>query len=177
MEMELVSKFKWFWVWQDAAEETWLEKMSQEGYHLSYVNLPCIYTFTVNEPRNYVYRLDYQPFHKKDREEYLQLFQDAGWEHLGNMSAWQYFRKESSREDTPEIFTDFESKISKYRRILTVLGAFDLILIAIFLGRLIDDVSYPWWGSIPQWIILVVLLLLTYAITRIVIRIKQLRKF
>jgi len=49
------------------------------------------------------------------------LVQDAGWEHLGNMSAWKYFsRKEAGIDDTAEIFTDFESKISKYRRVLSV---------------------------------------------------------
>jgi len=172
-----ITKFKWFWTWQDEAEENWLQKMSRRGYHLSSVGLPGFYTFSVAEPRNYVYRLDYQWFRKKDKAEYLQLFQDAGWEHIGEMSAWQYFRKEVKSTETNEIFTDVESKIAKYRRVLTYLGFFYFILMMLIVTqRTSIDESYPWWGNIPQVIIFVVLLLFTYAIIRLAIRIRQLRK-
>ena len=177
MEKTTVTKFKWFWAWQDEAEEDWLEKMSRTGYHLSSVGLPGFYTFSAAEPRNYVYRLDYRIFRKKDKGEYLQLFQDAGWEHIGEMSAWQYFRKEVKSTETNEIFTDVESKIAKYKRVLTYLGFFYFILIMlIFMQRTLSEDYYPWWGNIPQVIIFVVLLLFTYAIIRLAIRIRQLRK-
>jgi hypothetical protein len=171
------TKFRWFWAWQDEAEETWLERMSQQGYHLSSVVLPGFYTFSMAEQRNYVYRLDYQTFRKKDKQEYLQLFNDAGWEHIGEMSAWQYFRKEAKPDETAEIFTDVESKIAKYKRVLAFLGFFYLILITlVFTQRIVSDNSYPWWGNIPQIIIVLVLMLFTYAIIRLSIRIRQLRK-
>jgi len=177
METTTITKFKWFWAWQDEAEENWLEKMSQSGYHLSSVSIPGVYTFSVAEPRNYVYRLDYRTFRKKDKGEYLQLFQDAGWEHIGEMSAWQYFRKEAKPTERAEIFTDVESKIAKYKRVLTYLGFFYFILMMlIFTQRVLSSDSYPWWGSIPQIIIFVVLLLFTYAIIKLSIRIRHLRK-
>jgi hypothetical protein len=176
MEKTTVTKFRWFWAWQDEAEENWLAKMSQRGYHLSSVGVPGFYTFSVADPRNYVYRLDYQMFRKKDKAEYLQLFQDAGWEHIGEMSAWQYFRKEAQPTETAEIFTDVESKIAKYKRVLTYMGFFYFILMMlIFTQRTLHEDSYPWWGSIPQVIIFVVLLLFTYAIIKLLIRIRQLR--
>jgi hypothetical protein len=177
MEKAMVTKFKWFWAWQDEAEENWLERMSQSGYYLASLGLPGFYTFSVAEPRNYVYRLDYQTFRKKDKGEYLQLFQDAGWEHVGEMSAWQYFRKEAKIDETPEIFTDVESKIAKYRRVLAFLGFFYFILIMLISTQyILRPDSYLWWGNIPQAIIVLVLILFTYAIIRLIIRIRRLRK-
>ena len=175
MESKKVTKFRWFWAWQDEAEEEWLKKMSQKGYHLASVGFPCTYTFSVAEPRNYVYRLDYQTFRKKDRNEYLQLFLDAGWEHVGEMSAWQYFRKVAAAGETPEIFTDVESKIAKYKRVLAYVGFSYIILIVIFGGRMLTGSPYPWWDAVSVFFAFV-LLLLAYAILKIAIRIKQLRK-
>jgi hypothetical protein len=85
MAKNIFTKFRWFWAWQDEKEEAWLGKMSKQGYHLSSINFPGFYSFGKGEPREYIYRLDYQTFRKKDRQEYLQLFKDAGWEYLGEM--------------------------------------------------------------------------------------------
>jgi hypothetical protein len=121
MEPETIIKFRWFWAWQDDREEEWLGEMSRKGWHLTGFGFPGVYLFRKGEPRNYVYRLDFQTSRNKDRDAYLRLFNDAGWEHLGNMSAWEYFRKEARGGETPEIFTDPESKIEKYQRILGLL--------------------------------------------------------
>jgi hypothetical protein len=90
----------------------------------------------------------------------------------------QYFRKETRSSETTEIFTDVESKIARYKRELAFLGFFYFILMMLIIptGRLLSDDSYPWWGNIPQIIIIVVLLLFTYAIIRLIIRMRQLRK-
>lgn len=178
MEKAVVTKFRWFWAWQDEAEENWLGEMSKKGCHLASVGLPGIYTFTVGEPRNYTYRLDYQNFYKKDKQEYLQLFEDAGWEHIGEMYAWQYFRKEAKPGETEEIFTDTESKAEKYKRILTYVVFFYIILFVVFVGPISGDSPYSWWGIIRgiQIFILVVLLFFTYAIIRLAIRIRQLTR-
>jgi hypothetical protein len=55
---------------------------------------------------------------KKDQVQYLQLFKDAGWEYVGEMNGWQYFRKPVEAGNSAEIFTDNESKIQKYKRFL-----------------------------------------------------------
>ena len=170
-----VTRFKWFWVWQDNAEEKWLEKMSRQGYHLTSVSLPCIYTFTRTEPVNYAYRLDYRRFSNNEKEHYLQIFRDAGWEYLGEMSLWQYFRKQEKAGDINEIFTDNASKIAKYRRVLGYLGLLWIVLLVILFQRItILPPSLPWWGNVHIFIA-IVLILMTYAIMRIFLRIKQLR--
>jgi len=178
MAENAIRKIKWFWPWQDEQEEAWLRNMSQKGWHLSSIGLPCIYRFRAGEQRDYVYRLDYQTFPKKDKQEYQQLFRDAGWEHIVEMSAWQYFRKEIKEGEAPEIFTDVESKVTKYKRVLAFLAFFVVILIAPLPG-IWGDPPYSW--SYSLWIILRVISLLVmgvfmYAIIKIMLRIRHLRK-
>jgi len=175
MGKKTVTKYKWFWAWQDENEEKWLEEMSKQGYHLSCLGTPGFYHFTISEPKNYIYRLDYQLFHKKDKEEYLQLFQDSGWEHIGEMSAWQYFRKEADNGEITEIFTDIESKVAKYKRILTYLGVLYVAIIAIFSTHVVLNETFAWWSKsgVPI-ILLIVLIFMTYAIIRLLLRIRKL---
>jgi len=175
MAENTIRKFKWFWPWQDEQEEAWFRSMSQKGWHLFSVGLPCVYRFRAGEPRDYVYRLDYQTFPKKDKQEYQQLFRDSGWEYIGEMSAWQqYFRKEAREGETPEIFTDIESKVAKYKRVLAFLAFFVVILIVVSHNILIDN-PYSWWGII-RVIYLLVMGGLIYAIIRLMLRIRKLRR-
>ncbi len=81
------------------------------------------------------------------------MFRDAGWEYIGEMSTWQYFRKEAKHEEINEIFTDVESKVAKYKRVLTYLGFFYIILFVIVISAQTIRVINP-----------LILLFLTYAI-------------
>jgi len=129
-EETLISKYKWFWAWQDDKEEAWLTQMSQEGLHLKSLGFPGFYFFTPGEPANYVYRLDFVT-DNKDYQNYLQLFKDAGWEHLGRMGGWQYFRTLAGEGELPEIYSDPYSKVQKYRRLLIYLTIFLPIMIVV----------------------------------------------
>ena len=169
-----VTKFRWFWAWQDEKEEAWLGEMSRKGYHLSSVVLPCIYRFTVGEPRNYVYRLDFQPYYKMDPEEYLQLFRDAGWEHIRMVASWQYFRKEARQGETPEIFSDVESKAAKYGRLLAFMAILATSLFVVLILNAGTD-RYPFLSGIYIFIAAVFLVLI-YAIFRLAQRIRQLKR-
>ena len=175
MENNTITKFKWFWAWNDAAEESWLEEMSKKGYHLTSFGFPGFYNFVVSGPKHYVYRLDYQILKTRDKNEYFQLFKDAGWDHIGEMSGWQYFRKEVRAGETPEIFTDTESKVAKYKRLLAFLGILYCMNVALFVSRVMDNNPYTWWTGI-QIVILIIILLMTYAILRLLLRVRQLKK-
>lgn len=174
MNQPIVRKTKWFWPWQDEQEETWLELMSQQGLHLNQTHIPVTYDFIQGPPQNYTYRLDFQDSMKpKNKDEYLRLFIDAGWEHLGQMGGWQYFRKLSQPGEEREIFTDSGTKIQKYNRFLNWFGlAFPSYLI-IFVAI---------WSNYPEWLMwLNVGIILAFAILWAVIslkvaqRIKQLK--
>jgi hypothetical protein len=143
MNNSIIRKTKWFWPWQDAQEEAWLEEMSKQGLHLKHADLFAQYQFTQGQPQLYTYRLDFQDAMKtKTKEEYLRLFTDAGWEYLGQMGGWQYFRKPTQPGDQDEIFTDAETKIQKYNRFQNWFGlAFPSYLI----------VFVALWGSWPEW--------------------------
>lgn len=124
-----MNKTKWFWPWQDEKEEAWLEEMSRGGWHLKSMQLPCAYTFASGDPGSYAYRLDYMPSDKSKWDEYRQIFEDAGWKYIGEMSNWRYWRKLIQPGEAAEIFTDNASKIRKYRRLLGYMLLFLFILV------------------------------------------------
>lgn len=119
---------KVFWAWDDEKEETWLSQMAQSGWHLAQVKL-FTYIFVAGEPRDFVYRLDLMPTVKK-KDEYFQLFHDAGWEHVDKLVGWEYWRKEVKPGQDPEIFTDQESKSRKYKLLLRIELIAGILLVA-----------------------------------------------
>ncbi|GAG46554.1 unnamed protein product, partial [marine sediment metagenome] len=126
------------------------------------------------QAKDYVYRLDYRSYYKMEKEDYLQLFRDSGWEYVEEMAGWHYFRQQSRRDEDLEIFTDDESKIGKYQRLLTFLGILALPQV-IFITTLGDPPPYEWFSPI-RFIIVLIFLLYVYAIIKILIRIKQLKR-
>lgn len=109
---------KLFFAWQDEKEQVWLEQMAAHGWVLDEVGL-IRYTFCKQEPQHIRYRLDYQEIKGNDLLEYLSLFTDAGWEYKGRMNNWFYFAAKDP--ETGEIYTDTQSKIEKYKRVLRTL--------------------------------------------------------
>jgi hypothetical protein len=166
--------FRWFWPWQDEQEEAWLTALAgQRGLHLVSISPPGIYTFRVGEPQPMIYRLDYQYLKGQDRPTYLQLFRDAGWEHVGQMSNWQYFRRPDVPGEDQEIFTDPASKAEKYRRVIPF-----LFILCLVLGVQLNSSVYGRWPSLGheliRFLLFCVLMLLVYSLIRIAQRIRQL---
>ena len=122
MDKKLIYKNKLIWGWEDEKEEAWLRQMATEGLHLVKLAGLGRYAFQAGAPRDVVYRLDFYSNLKGDYKQYLQLFQDAGWELVGEFFSWQYFRKPAEHGESPEILTDNESKIKKYQNLLGVVG-------------------------------------------------------
>jgi hypothetical protein len=171
---ETIRKFKWFWAWQDEQEEAWLNSMSEEGLHLVNPGFAGIYEFKPGSPVNYIYRLDYV-YPKKDEGHYYQIFSDAGWEHIGAMGGWQYFRKEAQPGEAAEIYTDPQSKIEKYRRLmlfLIILNPVYWFVLAISRGN-----STNWFFDFIVIFYLGLMLLFVIAIVKLAKRIKELKTF
>ncbi len=171
--MTTMEKFHWFWAWDDEKEETWLREMSQKGWRFKSVSFPGNYIFEQGEPSDDVYRLDYFT-KRKDMTNYLQIFEDAGWEYMGEMNGWQYFRQEAIKGEMSEIYTDNESKAKKYQRIMMLL----VILFPIFLNSIIIISRGTSSGLIQIFTILMSMLMLlyVYAMVRLLHRITQLKK-
>lgn len=171
--MEIMKKFHWFWAWEDEKEEIWLREMSKKGWHFKAVSFPGDYIFEQGQPTGYVYRLDYF-INRKDMDEYQQVFEDAGWDYMGEMNGWQYFRKEAFEDQELEIYTDNASKAGKYQRIMLFLVIFlPIYLNSILITSRMSD------SDISQVVAIVMglfFLIYVYAMLQLLLRIIQLRK-
>jgi hypothetical protein len=130
--------FRMLMPWNDEKEALWLADQEKAGWHLAQVN--CFgYRFERAAPGDFTYRLDFGPPARLNRQEYFDLFGDAGWEHLGNRGLWQFFRKASGAGQTPEIYTDPQSRIAMYRRVI----AFLLVMLAMLVTITSVNLSNP----------------------------------
>jgi len=173
---EIKKQFKFFWPWQDQAQEKWLEEQSQSGYHLKEPNnLMGVYTFERGDPESYTYRLDFQSDLNRDKDAYFTLFEDAGWEYLGE-SSWQYFRKPYQAGTSNEIFSDNQSKIKKYERLVLYLSSFLAILTLLFIfgGDIEGDLA--WLSFLFTVLFIPTALLFAVSIVKISTRIKILKE-
>jgi len=173
MEKNKMTKFKWFWAWEDEKEEEWLETMSKKGWHLDHPGLPCVYHFIQGEARDYSYRLDFRTGSFKSLQEYLQICNDAGWELIGRMGTWYYFRKECRGAEKPEFFSDKDSKVQKYRRLIIFL----VILLPIMINGMFNVSRSQSSGFFTgvRFFYIFILLFFSYAIIRLLLRIKKLK--
>jgi hypothetical protein len=166
-----ITKFKWFWAWQDDKEEAWLGEMARAGRHLQSLGLPGFYTFSTGEPRNDVYRLDFV-VNQKDYQTYLQQFRDAGWEYVGRMGGWQYFRIEAKDGRVPQVTNEW--KIAKYYRVLGAL----VVFFPIWIILLTRNSEQPTLGiyEVAKIIGLFFLVIFSIAILMISRRVQQLKR-
>ena len=100
-------------------EEEFLREKHKSGQRLTKVSLPCFYYFEECDPEDVIYRLDFNPQSNEDRESYLQMFRDYGWEYLQDLNEYSYFRKSAKDTDQAdlEIFSDDLSKLDMLKRI------------------------------------------------------------
>jgi hypothetical protein len=167
-------KFKWFWLWEDEKEEAWLRDMAKQGFKLQSIRPLNGYVFESDTPLDMAYRLDFI-IPRKDYQEYLQLFRDAGWEHVLVHGGWQYFRKESADGIAPEIFTDNHSKIMKYQS----LAIFLVIFMLLWRPTAESFENVTRYGAVTLALLvprLLVILALIISVIMLVRRILQLRK-
>lgn len=170
--MSSIRNFKWFWAWDDEKEEAYLRKMALDGWHFNSVTFPGCYTFEKGKPRNDFYRLDFLSNYK-DKENYLQLFEDAGWSHVGEYGSWQYFRKTAVEGETPEIFTDNDSKVKKYSRVMMFLVIFFPIYTILLISLSKANGLFYEFATFVAFLFVV---LYAYAMVMLLRRIGQLKK-
>jgi hypothetical protein len=99
------------------------------------------------------------------------MFEDAGWILCGRAASWYYFRSRKNSNASGDIFTDEDSRLAKYRRVLIFLAIVSLpiinqVLIYSNTYRLTDG-SFGLFGRIILGISMAILVLLGYAVIRI----------
>ncbi len=169
---QVVRKFRWFWDDADHAIERWLESMAREGLHLKRIRcLRTLFIFERGEPAEVAYRVDFQL--RRVGPDYLQLFQDAGWERVDDFLGWQYWRAPAGNVRGAEIFTDVESMSRKYKYLIWLFVVPLVLQLPYAAMRLHDR-----WNKAPA---MVALILGTYAVAlycvaRLVKRLRSLRQ-
>ncbi|WP_347230520.1 DUF2812 domain-containing protein [Streptococcus oralis] len=137
-------------------EALYLRKMHAEGWRLkevTYSNLVVAvkYTFEKCQPEQVSYQLDFYPMKKSERDSYLQLFKDCGWEHIADFNGFSYFRKLHSGIESDaefEIYNDAAGKLAMVKRILTMRM---LPILLLFLALLPVFSKFVTGGSSFSW--------------------------
>ncbi len=115
------TKHKLFFAWQYEKEEQWLNKMSERGLQLVRVGF-CKYVFEENRQDQYIYRLEFLKGLPSSSESisYIHFLEETGVEYVDSLLRWAYFRKKAY-EGEFELYSDIDSKIKHYKRILLLL--------------------------------------------------------
>lgn len=113
------SEMKFFTIPEWKKEEQYLREQHKKGWEFVEVNGFCQYHFKKCLPKDMVYQLDYNPDSVSQKEEYIQMFKDCGWEYLQNYVGYSYFRKAASEIDgtEEEIFCDDASRLDMLTRV------------------------------------------------------------
>ena len=78
-----------------------------------------IYHFERCQPEKVIYQLDYNQEGLANKEEYVRMFADCGWEYLMTFAGYSYFRKPAAEMNgEEEIFCDDQSKLEMMERVL-----------------------------------------------------------
>ncbi|EHQ89453.1 DUF2812 domain-containing protein [Desulfosporosinus youngiae] len=116
-------KFKLYY--DKDAEEVWLREMSLQGWAFKRFFLG-FYIFKPCEPGDYNYQIDFLDNWRGDKSDYAAFMEDLGVEVIDQWWRWVYLRKKAA--DGPfEMYTDAESKINLYRKIINFFKIFLVI--------------------------------------------------
>jgi len=113
----LVEKQK-FYISEFDQEAAWLSFMHREGW--KFVSTDGFhYQFEKSEKEDWVYELDYLESGVAG-EDYIQMYQDFGWEYVFQYDHWCYFRKQriEGEENATTLFGDRESKLELCKRVV-----------------------------------------------------------
>lgn len=111
-------------IWAEKKEQSWLKEMSRSGWHLYKVGF-LTYWFKKGEPKDMIYQFDFPEIGMKDTAEYLETYREDGWDYIGTMGNWYYFSKAEDAPGSKNIYTDKDTLLKKYKRVLmflTILG-------------------------------------------------------
>lgn len=151
MSNEIKKETKFFLLPDYEKEEKYLTEMHKSGWRLKQISL-YIYTFEKCEPENVVYRLDFAEQGSKDKQSYLAMFGEYGWEYIQDVNGYSYFRKNAdglAAEDT-ELFSDNESRLDMMKRIInTRLMPVWIIFMCILLPNFVKTITHSFDDGIP----------------------------
>lgn len=146
--MEVKRQFRIFTVFEYEKEQAYLREMHKAGWKFIKVKGLGMYYFEKCIPQDVVYQLDYNEDGLANKDEYVKMFDDCGWEYIQDYADYSYFRKavgSDGREE--EIFCDEESRLRMMERVMKgrmtpLLVIFTAVLFPQFLLNLFGTHNY-----------------------------------
>lgn len=127
---------KWFWSFDYDKLEKYFTDMHAKGWALRKpdgegVAAAVVQAFEKCEPANVVYKIGYNAV-KTDRDSYIKMFEDYGWEFIGTNQNYYYFRKNADGvlPEELDIFSDDGSRLDMAKK--AVLTGLPLLLFYTF---------------------------------------------
>lgn len=118
MEKSTKKTIKFFSIAGYEKEQEYLREMHKSGWKLVSVTGFCVYRFEKCTPEDVIYQLDYNRERLADKDEYVKMFTDCGWEYIQDYVDFSYFRKPAAQTDgAEEIFCDDASRMQLVERI------------------------------------------------------------
>lgn len=133
--METKKEVRYFTIFNHEDEQEYLRQNHMAGWKFVKVTGLGMYHFEKCEPEDVVYQLDYNKEGLSQKNEYVQMFSDCGWEYIQDFFGYSYFRKSAEMMDgEEEIFNDDSSKMAMMERVykgrlVPLLFVFCLLLI------------------------------------------------
>jgi len=122
-----------------AEYERWFEAQEANGWHVDKIGQwsSILMTLKKDKPRKYRYVVDMQFSRRKD---YIAMYEQFGWEYVGQMASSYIWRKEYT-DERPESFTDPEAVEARSKRfaaaVLINLILFSLAVLALVIGFIV----------------------------------------
>jgi hypothetical protein len=154
------TEVKFFTVPDWKKEEAYLRDQHRQGWEFVRVDRLCLYHFRRCEPADVVYQLDYNEESTKNRDGYVRMFEDCGWEYLQNFFGYSYFRKPAAQmgDAEEEIFCDDESRLDMIRRVYNGrMVPLLLVFFAVIVPQMVSQVTRAQGGDPIDILVLVLL--------------------
>lgn len=139
-------EIKFFNIMQYEEEAAYLRQMHKKGWKFVKMTGLGMYHFESCEPEDVIYQLDYNQEGRQNKDEYVQMFADCGWEYLQDAFGYSYFRKPAAETDGDKsIFCDDDSRKEMMKRVFKgrvwpLLIIYPMLLLNLFYGFWIYDV-------------------------------------
>ena len=170
-------KYRLFWVWQFDEEENWINEMAEAGWNLTKVGF-AKYTFEDGTPGEYQYRLEFlgEKPDNAQSQDCIAFLEETGAQYIGEFNRWVYLRKKT--DDGPfELFSDIASSIEYLQKrkswLIPLLISMSII---VFCNLFVGICSVKPLNICCALILLALCTRLAVEVSRIVIKVKRLKK-
>lgn len=109
---------RFFSIFNHEKEQEYLSENHRQGWKFLKVTGLGMYHFEECQPEDIIYQLDYNREGSAQKEEYIKMFSDCGWEYIQEYAGYSYFRKAvKEMHEEEEIFCDDESRLAMLERV------------------------------------------------------------